>query len=89
MVMLVFSVGAWLLLGWKVGLALAAGVCLESIEAIVLLRAVARLRREKAELVNLLNGVASDLEKAVAEVDSCLESDSRMAQEEQACAKKE
>ena len=76
MVMLIFSVGAWLLLGWKVGLALAVGVCLECIEAMVLLRAVSRLRREKAELVNLLNGVASDLERAVEEVDSCFEGDS-------------
>lgn len=79
MVMFVFSVGAWLLLGWKVGLALAAGVCLESIEAIVLLRAVSRLRREKAELVNLLHGVASDLERAVEEVDSCFEGDPQTA----------
>jgi len=76
MVMLIFSVGAWLLIGWKVGLPLAVGICLECVEAMVLLRAVSRLRRENAELVSLLNGVASDLERAVEEVDSCFEGDS-------------
>lgn len=69
MVMLVFSVGARLLLGWRVGLALAVGVCLQ----------VSRLRRENAGLVNLLNGVASDLERAVEDVDSCLEGNSQTA----------
>jgi hypothetical protein len=60
-------------------LALAVGVCLECIEAAVLLRAVSRLRRENAGLVNLLNGVASDLERAVVEVDSCFEGNSQTA----------
>jgi hypothetical protein len=83
MVMLIFSVGAWLFLGWKVGLALAVGVCLECIEAMVLLRAVSRLRRENADLVSVLNGVASDLEIAVKEADSYLGSESQMAQERQ------
>jgi 6-phosphogluconate dehydrogenase len=83
MVMLVFGVVLWLVAGWKVGLALAVGVCLEGIEAMVLLRAVSRLRREKAELVNVLNGVAGDLERAVEEVDSCFGSDSQAAQERQ------
>jgi hypothetical protein len=81
---LIFSVvGAWLFLGWKVGLALAFGIALEGVEAVVLLRAVSRLRREKADLVNLLHGVAGDLERAVQEVDSRLGIDSQMAREGQ------
>jgi hypothetical protein len=83
MVMFIFSVGAWVFLGWKVGLALAAGVLLECIEAMVLLRAVSRLKRENADLVSVLNGVASDLERAVEEADSCVDSDSQMAKERQ------
>jgi hypothetical protein len=83
MVMLIFSVGAWLFLGWKVGLALAGGICLECVEAMLLWRELARLRRENADLVSLLNAVAGDLERAVEEVDCCLGSDSPMAQERQ------
>ena len=83
MVMLVFSVGAWLLPGVEsrvgFGCRRMPGVHRSNGAVEGGLKTQARKRR----LVNLLNGVASDLERAVEEVDSCLESDSQMAQERQ------
>jgi NhaP-type Na+/H+ or K+/H+ antiporter len=38
MTILVISLAAWLVLGWKIGAALAVGACLEFIEAAVLWR---------------------------------------------------
>jgi membrane protein implicated in regulation of membrane protease activity len=76
MVIIVFSAAVWLFLGWKLGLAIVVGAILESIEVVVMLRAVSRLRREKAELINFLNDAAIHLETAVQEVGSCLENNS-------------
>jgi membrane protein implicated in regulation of membrane protease activity len=76
MVIIVFSAAVWLFLGWKLGLAIVVGAILESIEVVVMLRAVSRLRREKAELINFLNDAAIHLEIAVQEVGSCLENNS-------------
>jgi hypothetical protein len=76
MVIIVFSAAVWLFLGWKLGLAIVVGAILESIEVVVMLRAVSRLRREKAELINFLNDAAIHLETAVQEVGSRLENNS-------------
>ena len=53
MMILIAIVATWLFLGWKVGLALAAGVCLEFAEAAVLWRALLKSGRENADLVKL------------------------------------
>jgi hypothetical protein len=70
-----------LFLGWKIGAALAVGVCFESIEVVLLFRGLLKLRRENAELVRLAHGLARDLERSVESylenhVESYLESDS-------------
>ena len=66
MTILVISLAAWLVLGWKVGAALAVGACLEFIEAAVLWRGLLKLRRENAALAELARGLAHDLENSVA-----------------------
>jgi hypothetical protein len=66
MVMVIVSVATWLLLGWKIGLALTLGALLECIEAAFILRSVSRLKRENAYLVEVTNSLARDLERSVA-----------------------
>ena len=65
MAIFVVALMAWLFLGWKIGAALAVGVCLEFIEAGLLYRGLLKLRRENADLVKLAHGLARDLEKSV------------------------
>jgi NhaP-type Na+/H+ or K+/H+ antiporter len=51
----ILALAVWLFSGWKLALAFAVGVCLESIEAVLLFRGVLKLRRENADLAKLGN----------------------------------
>jgi Kef-type K+ transport system membrane component KefB len=59
MAIFIVALVAWPFLGWKIGAALAVGVCLEFIEAALLYRGLLKLRRENADLVKLANGQRS------------------------------